>query len=133
MTNTLKKSVGEINIKQALLILQRELCWICRDPIGILGGTHKTFGSKKMASLDHVIPHARGGASILPNLALTCVECNRAKGDLNNHEFWQILLLERPELNRHTPPLPFGPFAHHGEGFRKKLWKAVESGITVAF
>jgi 5-methylcytosine-specific restriction endonuclease McrA len=32
--------------------------------------------------LDHVIPVAKGGQSVLENLQLLCAECNRLKGKL---------------------------------------------------
>lgn len=37
--------------------------------------------------LDHVIPEARGGATSLANLQVTCRKCNLAKGVLNESEF----------------------------------------------
>ena len=37
--------------------------------------------------LDHVIPEARGGATSLANLQVTCRKCNLDKGVLNESEF----------------------------------------------
>ena len=37
--------------------------------------------------MDHVIPLAKGGASTLENLQLTCPSCNMSKGMKLPHEF----------------------------------------------
>jgi hypothetical protein len=39
---------------------------------------HKV-GPNESIEYDHIIPHARGGASTLWNLSILCVECNRTK------------------------------------------------------
>lgn len=41
-----------------------------------------------IATLDHVIPVARGGTHIPGNLVAACVACNRLKGDTLPHEFF---------------------------------------------
>lgn len=33
--------------------------------------------------IDHILPIAKGGLSLLPNLQLLCMECNRIKGKLH--------------------------------------------------
>jgi 5-methylcytosine-specific restriction endonuclease McrA len=40
------------------------------------------------ATLDHVIPLARGGAHDPGNLVAACAPCNRLKGDLQPYEFF---------------------------------------------
>ena len=40
------------------------------------------------ATLDHVHPVARGGASEFGNLVAACAPCNRLKGDLLPHDFY---------------------------------------------
>jgi 5-methylcytosine-specific restriction endonuclease McrA len=37
--------------------------------------------------LDHVVPRSRGGSDRLSNLALSCHDCNAAKGNRTAHEF----------------------------------------------
>jgi len=41
----------------------------------------KDLPSLKLATLDHVIPMAKGGADEAPNLKLTHLKCNNKKGD----------------------------------------------------
>lgn len=40
------------------------------------------------ATLDHVIPRARGGSHAPGNLVVACAPCNRLKGDLTPTEFF---------------------------------------------
>ncbi len=40
------------------------------------------------ATLDHVVPLARGGAHDPGNLVVACAPCNRLKGDLQPYEFF---------------------------------------------
>ncbi|MCD8388494.1 MAG: HNH endonuclease [Bacteroidales bacterium] len=39
------------------------------------------------SDIEHILPHALGGQSFLSNLACSCRECNRAKGDLAAMDF----------------------------------------------
>ena len=39
------------------------------------------------ATIDHVLPVARGGQTTLDNTVLACVECNHAKGTRTKEEF----------------------------------------------
>jgi 5-methylcytosine-specific restriction endonuclease McrA len=41
------------------------------------------------ATLDHVYPVARGGAHAPGNLVVACGPCNRMKGDMLPHEFFE--------------------------------------------
>ncbi len=41
-----------------------------------------SFLALELATLDHVIPTARGGTSAPGNLVVACARCNRLKGDL---------------------------------------------------
>ncbi len=40
------------------------------------------------ATIDHVLPLARGGGDVPGNLVVACGPCNRLKGDLLPHEFF---------------------------------------------
>ena len=42
----------------------------------------------RTATLDHVVPLARGGAHDSGNLVVACAPCNRLKGDLQPYEFF---------------------------------------------
>lgn len=41
------------------------------------------------ATIDHVVPVARGGAHVPGNLVVACAPCNRLKGDMLPHEFFR--------------------------------------------
>ena len=45
-------------------------CYLCGSDV-LMGGLH----------LDHIIPVARGGTNDASNLAVSCADCNMAKGD----------------------------------------------------
>jgi len=42
----------------------------------------------ELATLDHVVPVARGGLHVPGNLVTACARCNRLKGDMLPHEFF---------------------------------------------
>ncbi len=56
------------------------LCWYCGDNLALANGVE----------LDHIVPRCQGGQTVMPNLALTCYSCNRAKGkySLRDHLAW---------------------------------------------
>ncbi|MBK4728446.1 HNH endonuclease [Oxynema sp. CENA135] len=56
--------------KNKLVTLYGACCWWCRKNL-----------PKKQLTLDHLIPKSRGGSNSLENLRLSCVECNRARGN----------------------------------------------------
>lgn len=58
-----------------LAALRREH-WICR------------YCGAPATEVDHVLPRAQGGLTMLPNLAASCRPCNRSKGDRTPEE-WQ--------------------------------------------
>lgn len=43
---------------------------------------------QRTATLDHVVPLARGGAHDPGNLVVACAPCNRLKSDLQPYEFF---------------------------------------------
>jgi 5-methylcytosine-specific restriction endonuclease McrA len=45
--------------------------------------------SVEIATLDHVYPLAKGGPHVPGNLVAACGPCNRRKGDMLPHEFFQ--------------------------------------------
>jgi hypothetical protein len=61
------------------------------DPCAYCGKSRSVLGT-----LDHIVPHARGGVSDLMNLAAACEQCNRWKGSRSLLGF----LLVREELER---------------------------------
>lgn len=59
---------------------QRPLCRCCNARMSI-----------KDVSLDHRLPVARGGSNSLRNVAYVCKGCNKAKGDMTEEEFRDLL------------------------------------------
>lgn len=54
------------------------LCVYCKEPVKIKSGRGRSYND---ATIDHVIPYARGGTDAWTNLVLACRSCNEAKGD----------------------------------------------------
>jgi len=53
-------------------------------------------------SADHIQPRSRNGALKMSNVQFVCQRCNRAKGDLTDKEFRDLLNLmrNRPEMSK---------------------------------
>ncbi|MGQ9909879.1 MAG: HNH endonuclease [Candidatus Flexifilum sp.] len=58
-------------LRDQVLARARGLCEYCHTRQAIVVAVE----------IDHIIPESAGGATILDNLCLTCVGCNRFKGD----------------------------------------------------
>ncbi len=65
-------------------------CYLCRSPIRMMLRDHEKkllpagCGTRKgcpQATIDHVVPMARGGTSALSNIRPACRKCNTDKGD----------------------------------------------------
>lgn len=54
---------------RGLMLAENPHCFYCRQRV-----THRS------STLDHLIPVARGGQHVAPNLVLCCEVCNTAKG-----------------------------------------------------
>lgn len=54
---------------RARLMQQNPRCFYCQSPVDWDGAT-----------LDHVLPKAKGGTDAIENLVLACRKCNQAKG-----------------------------------------------------
>ncbi|HEY8309137.1 MAG TPA: HNH endonuclease signature motif containing protein [Gemmatimonadaceae bacterium] len=50
---------------------------------------HRRLAFEEM-TLDHAIPHSKGGNRHYRNLVASCAVCNRAKGDLTEYEWWSL-------------------------------------------
>lgn len=46
---------------------------------------------RRRATLDHVVPKAKGGANIIENFVISCRPCNDRKGQLSPERFRQVL------------------------------------------
>jgi 5-methylcytosine-specific restriction endonuclease McrA len=62
-------------------------CWYCREPLR----RSAKRGDPDMWELDHIVARTKGGTSRFDNLALACVQCNRAKQNLTLADFWRWL------------------------------------------
>jgi len=51
-------------------------------------------------SIDHKTPLNKGGTNDIGNLHLTCIKCNKVKGDLTDEQFKDLMgyLADKPEV-----------------------------------
>ncbi|MBL0938304.1 MAG: HNH endonuclease [Gemmatimonadaceae bacterium] len=73
------------------------------------------------ATLDHVIPLARGGAHDIGNLVSACAPCNRLKGDLLPFEFFA----------RH--PWAGANFVRYARNVTRALKRGARRAVSLAF
>jgi len=76
--NTARGRCGErqwMKLKRQVLERDGRTCWICDAQ------TVSTMNHPRAASLDHVIPLARGGGNELDNLRIACRACNTERAD----------------------------------------------------
>lgn len=66
--------------------LQGGRCAYCGEPMVL-----EPQGSRRVATLDHVVPLSRGGAHHWENTAAACAPCNQAKGDMTAEEYAEHL------------------------------------------
>lgn len=52
-------------------------------------------GSEENLTLDHVVPHCRGGADTTRNIVCCCSSCNQSKG----HEHWKLWYVQQDFYN----------------------------------
>ena len=76
--NTTHKTKRDINLRLRFLVMKRDnfKCCICgRSPSTTLG---------LELQIDHIIPWASGGETVIENLQTLCKDCNLGKSDLNS-------------------------------------------------
>ena len=68
----------DVNLRLRFHVLQRDnfTCCIC-------GASPAKDGGKTKLHVDHVLPWAKGGETVLQNLQTLCSECNLGKGDIS--------------------------------------------------
>lgn len=64
-------------------------CYLCGE-----------YVNRRVATVDHIRPYARGGSNIPANWALTHHRCNQLKGDLPIEEFRQVVARIHAHLNK---------------------------------
>jgi 5-methylcytosine-specific restriction endonuclease McrA len=74
-----------------------------------------------VATLDHVIPLAKGGTHHPGNLVAACTSCNRLKGDLMPHEFFA----------RH--PWAGTNFIHFARAVHRALKRSAKRAVSLAY
>jgi len=60
--------------RDQILLSFDDCCAYCREPLG------------SKATLDHVVPKAKGGLTVKHNLVACCLRCNREKA----HQDWRV-------------------------------------------
>jgi 5-methylcytosine-specific restriction endonuclease McrA len=88
----------------------RQRCVYCATPL-----------DTRTATLDHVLPLARGGAHDPGNLVTACGPCNRLKGDLPPFEFFA----------RH--PWAGANFVRYARSVHRALKRGARRAVSLAF
>ena len=60
-----------VSLRRQIRTIYRHRCAYCQSPEALMGVTFE---------VDHIIPEAMGGPTVLDNLCLCCPTCNRHKG-----------------------------------------------------
>jgi 5-methylcytosine-specific restriction endonuclease McrA len=76
---------------------------------------------QRTATLDHVVPLARGGAHDPGNLVTACGPCNRLKGDMLPFDFFA----------RH--PWAGANFVRHARSVHRALKRGARRAVSLAF
>ena len=79
---------ASIKVKRVLWNRDKGCCFYC--------GLKLTWNTK---TIDHVIPKSKGGPHRAWNLVISCMECNKAKGDSNPTPAQMDMVLRRKILH----------------------------------
>lgn len=75
------KHIKRMRIRKHLLSISK-LCSYCG-----IECTNSSVTSLTYATIDHRIPKAKGGTNAKHNMILSCLKCNRDKGELSPEEY----------------------------------------------
>ena len=77
-----RKRIGYAEVIRPEFIYKRDKfkCWICNEKVIVIN-TKDNMKEPKAATLDHVIPLAKGGTHSIDNIKTCCRECNSIKSD----------------------------------------------------
>ena len=77
-----RKRIGYVEVIRPEFIYKRDKfkCWICNEKVIVIN-TKDNMKEPKAATLDHVIPLAKGGTHSIDNIKTCCRECNSIKSD----------------------------------------------------
>lgn len=86
-----------VELRDAVAARDGWVCRYCGRPVTAppKGRDHTAAEAPTVASLDHWVPRARGGAWELANLVLACKPCNEDKGQLTGPEYLAVLAYRR--------------------------------------
>lgn len=73
--------------RQRLFEKQRGACYYCGKPMLLAKGPADARLRPSFATIDHVIPKAKGGTMCYDNCVLACQACNCERGDKDAREF----------------------------------------------
>jgi 5-methylcytosine-specific restriction endonuclease McrA len=69
-----------VKLRSRLLTRQNGCCYFCKLRISV-----------RQATIDHLVPRAKGGKNRESNLAAACFKCNNEKGSLSVAEYMLVL------------------------------------------
>ena len=70
------------SIRKQIMQIKGNRCYYCGIQTNSRDPRHPTY-----ATLEHIIPKAKGGMTIDDNLVIACLGCNRKKGNKTEAEF----------------------------------------------
>ena len=69
-------------LRRTLLKKHSGNCVLCSESVVL-----KPLDHPRAATIDHIVPLSRGGADVIVNMQLACLECNQKKGDMTMEEY----------------------------------------------
>ena len=75
--------------RKQLVVLQHNLCCYCRVSLTWQFPANRPLAAT-CATLEHIVPVARGGANHIRNLAVSCNRCNARRGTTPHEEFMNV-------------------------------------------
>jgi 5-methylcytosine-specific restriction endonuclease McrA len=79
-TELIPRKEAKLRFRDQIMLSWDYACAYCRAPLGV-----------REATLDHVVPKAKGGLTVKQNLVACCLQCNAAK----QHADWQDWLRDQ--------------------------------------
>jgi hypothetical protein len=109
-------------------------CWYCGRPTVM----HGDVKNPRLATIDHLIPRARGGTNDDTNVVSACKRCNELKGMLTEAEFRSMSTVDALIFNHAAQT--YGLKNLHitevamsaGEGYRKPKPRASQERLQAA-
>ena len=100
--------MSRVSHETRLLVFERDAwkCHYCGCTVLLLAGRYKNL----RATVDHIVPKAKGGSNRAENLITACEPCNQAKGDgpwpgVNITKWRETIRADREALAARMRPL----------------------------